>query len=241
MELDEYRRMAEVEDSHWWYRSTRALLQDLLRDRLPPGGRFLDLGAGTGATGAWLADHGQLVAADFDLLALTLHRERHPASKVVRCDGRSLPFIEASFDAVTCVTMLYHRSIESPAAVVAEMARVVRPGGTVCLWEPGVRRLWRAHDRETHTGRRFSRRELAELLTANGLAIERSTGAYSFLVPPAAVKALLERGESSSDLDRNASGVGGVLPAAASAERRLLHRVNLPTGLSVVAVGTRPA
>lgn len=240
MELAEYRRMAEVEDTHWWYRSTRTLLRDLLSDGLTPGGRFLDLGAGTGATGAWLADHGRVVAADFETVALTMHRERHPASDVVACDAVELPFADGSFDAVLCVTVLCHRSIERPSAVVAEMSRVVRPGGLLCLWEPGVRRLRRAHDRVTHTGRRFSRRDLADLLTGNGLRVERATGAYSFLVPPAVMKMMIERDETSSDLDRHSGGLGGALAAAATIERRVLRRVNLPAGLSVVAVGRRP-
>jgi SAM-dependent methyltransferase len=240
MELDEYRRMAEFEDSHWWYRSTRALLQQLLRDRMQAGGRFLDLGAGTGATGAWMADHGTLVAADFEQVALRLNRERHPGAHVVACDVRALPFADRSFDVVLCVTVLCHRSIPSPSAAVAEMARVVRPRGLVCLWEPGVRGLRRAHDRVTHTGRRFSRSELRGLLAAAGLQLERATGAYSFLVPAAAGKMLLERGETSSDLDRAPSGLAGILPAAAAAERRLLRRIDLPAGLSVVAVARRP-
>jgi SAM-dependent methyltransferase len=237
MELAEYRRMADVEDSHWWYGSVRLLLQDLLDGRLPHDGRFLDLGCGTGATGAWLAAEGRLVAADFEPVALALHRERHPASEVVACDARVLPFADASFDAVLCVTMLCHRSIESPVEVVGEIARVLRPGGVVCLWEPGVRRLWRAHDRVTHTARRFSRRDLADLLTANGLRVERSTGAYSFLVPPAAAKSVIERGRTSSDLDRNGGGLGGTLAAMAAVERRVLRHADLPAGLSVVAIG----
>ncbi|MET0663803.1 MAG: class I SAM-dependent methyltransferase [Ilumatobacteraceae bacterium] len=236
MELAEYRRMAEVEDTHWWYGSTRALLQQLLADELRPGGTFLDLGAGTGATGAWLAAHGRVVAADFEPLALTLHRERHQASEVVACDAVALPFADDSFDAVLCVTVLCHRSIESPAAAVAEMARVVRPGGVVCLMEPGGRRLRRAHDRVTHTGRRFSRGDLAGLVTESGMRVERSTGAYSFLVPPAVVKMLLERRDTSSDLDANQGGLGGVLPAAARLERSVLRRIPLPAGLSVIAV-----
>ncbi|MET0910037.1 MAG: class I SAM-dependent methyltransferase [Ilumatobacteraceae bacterium] len=239
MELAEYRRMAEVEDTHWWYRSTRQLLQQLLGPQLRDGGRFLDLGAGTGATGAWLADHGRLVAADFEPLALTLNREHHPSADVVACDARRLPFADASFDAVLCVTVLCHRSIESPVDAVGEMVRVLRPGGLLCLWEPGVRRLRRAHDRVTHTGRRFSRRDLADLLVANGVDVIRSTGAYSFLVPPAAAKMVVERGRTSSDLDRNGGGLGGVLSAVAGAERRLIGRVDLPVGLSVVAVGRR--
>jgi len=241
VELDEYRRMADVEDSHWWYRSTRALLQQLLADLLPVGARCLDLGAGTGATGAWLADRAELVAADFEPVALELHRERHPTAAVVACDARAIPFADATFDAVLCVTVLCHRSIESPAAAVGEMVRVLRPGGVICLWEPGVRRLRRAHDRVTHTGRRFSRRDLTSLLVSNGLRVERSTGAYSFLVPPAALKTVVERGEVSSDLERNGNGLRGVLPAVASAERALLQRISLPFGLSVVAIGSRPA
>ncbi len=147
-----------------------------------------------------------------------------------------MPLAADAFDAVVCVTVLCHRSIVEPAAVVRELARVVRPGGVLCLWEPGVKRLHRAHDRVTHTGRRFSRRELAGFVTAAGLTLERSTGAYSFLVPAAAAKSLVERGEVASDLDRHAGGLRGVLGGLASAERRLLRRVDLPFGLSSAVV-----
>jgi ubiquinone/menaquinone biosynthesis C-methylase UbiE len=239
MEADEYRRMADVEDRHWWYRSTRALLRQVLTDRLVPGGRFLDDGGGTGATGAWLSEHGDLVVADVEPVALELFRERHDSLGAVAADVNRLPFADASFDAVLCVTVLCHRSIPSPVRAVGELVRVVRPGGVVCLWEPGVRRLHRAHDRVTHTARRFSRRELADLLTANGAPLEVSTGAYSFLVPAAAAKSVVEREETASDLDRHHGGLGGVLPAVAAAERRLLRHVALPFGLSVMAVGRR--
>ena len=158
---------------------------------------------------------------------------------VVAADASALPFADCSFDAVLCVTVLYHQAIVSPRVAVAEMARVVRPGGIVCLLEPGVRRLRRAHDRVTHAGRRFSVRDVAGLLATSGLDVERATGAYSFLVPPAALKMVLERGETASDLDENGTGLRGVLPGLASAERRLLRRASLPFGLSVVAIGRR--
>ena len=239
MELAEYRRMAEVEDVHWWYRSTRALLQQLLADSTGSGGRFLDVGCGTGATGGWLADRGDLVAVDFEREALTLFGERHDSIGLVAADAGRLPLATGAFDAVVCVTVLCHRSIADPAAVVRELARVVRPGGVLCLWEPGVKRLDRAHDRVTHTGRRFSRRELAGYVTGAGLTLERSTGAYSFLVPAAAAKTLVERGEVESDLDHHAGGLRGVLGGLASAERKVLRRVDLPFGLTVVAVGRK--
>ena len=107
------------------------------------------------------------------------------------------------------------------------------------LLEPGVRRLRRGHDRVTHTARRFSRRDLSRMLAEAGAEVVRCTGAYTFLVPPAAVLAVLERGRSTSDVGRNESGLGGAMPALAELERALLRRVDLPTGLSAIAVGRK--
>jgi hypothetical protein len=131
--------------------------------------------------------------------------------------------------------------IVDPARTVREMARVTKPGGAVALMEPGVRRLRRGHDRVTHTARRFSRSDLAGLLRGAGLDVVRATGAYAFLVPPAAVLAMLERGRATSDVGRNESGLGGVLPALARGERALLRRADLPTGLSVIAIAVKTA
>jgi SAM-dependent methyltransferase len=237
MELDEYRRMAEVEEVHWWYRATRSLLTEVLSPYLEAGDRVLDAGGGTGATGSWLSEHGRLVVADMELVGLRLNRERHRADGFVAADLGRLPFATGSFAAVLCVTVLYHRAVASPGAVVAELARVTRPGGVVCLMEPGVRRLRRAHDRMTHAGRRFALSDLRALLTTNGLGVERATGAFSFLVPPAAAKAVIERGRVTSDLDEHDGGLGGLLGRMATLERALLRHVSLPAGLSVLAVG----
>jgi ubiquinone/menaquinone biosynthesis C-methylase UbiE len=238
VERDEYERMAATEQGHWWYVATRTLLAEQLAPFLPTGGRYLDAGGGTGATGAWLAAHGRLVATDLEPMALKLYGEGHPAvSDLAVADVAQLPFATGAFDLALAVTVLYHAAVASPAAAVGELARVVRPGGVVAVLEPGVRRLRRAHDRQTHAGRRFSRADLRRLLVDNGLDVVRATGAYTFLVPPAAVLALADRQDSSSDLDRDQGGLGGLLPVAARAERAVLRRAAVPFGLSVLAIG----
>jgi hypothetical protein len=77
-------------------------------------------------------------------------------------------------------------------------------------------------------------------LRESGLDVVRATGAYSFLVPPAVVLALVERGKATSDVGRNESGLGGAFSVLAKLERRLLRRTDLPAGLSVIAIGRKP-
>jgi hypothetical protein len=77
-------------------------------------------------------------------------------------------------------------------------------------------------------------------VTGAGLELVRSTGAYTFLVPPAAALAALGRGKSSSDIDQHEDGLGGVLGGLARLERAALRHVDVPFGLSVLAVGRKP-
>jgi SAM-dependent methyltransferase len=242
MDADEYRRMAAAGRRHWWYRSTRALLEQLLADHAvaSPDALFLDAAGGTGATGGWLTARAPTVLADYEPLALSAGRDEFPAYLPVRADLNALPFAADAFSVVLCVTALCHRMNPDPARIVRDFARITRPGGVVCLMEPGVRRLHRGHDEVTHTARRFSVGDLREMATGAGLDVLRATGAYSFLVPPAAVLGLVERGAPKSDVGRNESGLGGVFGALARAERRLLRRRDLPTGLSAIVVARRP-
>jgi SAM-dependent methyltransferase len=242
MEIDEYRRMAAAERSHWWYAATRALLETVLAPHLGGEPRILDAGCGTGAAGGFLTRHGTVVGADVEPLALAFYREARPGAPVVTADLARLPLRTGSFDAALCVTVLYHRRVSDPAAVVRELARVLRPGGVLCLLEPAVPRLRRAHDRVTHTARRFAREDLRSLLVGAALTPLRVTGAYGFLLPPAYVKASLERGSAGSDLEPTPPLVAALLSRIAAVERRWLVRHDLPIGLSwlALAVKNRP-
>ena len=104
---------------------------------LPPGGRLLDLAAGTGdiALEALRQDPAALVtAADFSLGMMRVGRGRPGGDRVAWCaaDAFSLPFDAATFDAVTSGYLL--RNVADRVAAFREQARVVRPGGrVVCL------------------------------------------------------------------------------------------------------------
>lgn len=235
--------MATAGARHWWYAATRELLEQTMAPHLPtvtPHTLYLDAAGGSGATGSWMTERATTVVADVDLQSVKFAADHHHGYRAEIADLNRLPHPDHSFDAVLCVTALCHRMNADPVATVAELARVTRPGGVVCLMEPGVRRLRRGHDRVTHTARRFSRHDLAHMLSAAGLDVIRATGAYTFLVPPAAVLAVIERGRVASDVGRNETGLGGVFGGVAKLERAFLRRRNLFTGLSVLALASKP-
>ena len=101
------------------------------RAGLAQAARVLDVGCGSGAVTADLDEQatGRVVAVDIDASMARRTRRTAPGTQVLQADGRRLPFPDGSFDAAVCNLVLLWTP--EPAALVAELARVVRPGGTV--------------------------------------------------------------------------------------------------------------
>jgi demethylmenaquinone methyltransferase/2-methoxy-6-polyprenyl-1,4-benzoquinol methylase len=86
-----------------------------------------------------------VVGIDQSAEMLATARERTRGLPVTLVEGRaeSLPFADAEFDALTFTYLL--RYVDDPAATLRELARVVKPGGTIAMLEFGLPRgVWRA-------------------------------------------------------------------------------------------------
>ena len=110
-----------------------------LVSRLPAdGGHVLDVATGTGLVAAELLRSGFVVTGvDQSAEMLARARQRFGAHvELVESSAETLPFADASFDHLTVTYLL--RYVDDPAATLAELARVVRPGGVVASLEFGV-------------------------------------------------------------------------------------------------------
>lgn len=109
------------------------------------GMRVLDFGAGTGWTSRMLTQLGcQVIVCDVSATALDVARERfvrqpvagaQPEPEFLVFDGQRLDLPDGSVDRIVCIDAFHH--VPNPAHVLAEMGRVLAPGGVAGFQEPG--------------------------------------------------------------------------------------------------------
>lgn len=149
---DRYARLLSFgQDPRW---------RSFLVSRIPVDAtRVLDVASGTAAVAIELARRApsrEVIGVDQSTEMLAAGRARiseaRLSERIDLREGRaeSLPFADAEFDALTFTYLL--RYVDDPAATMRELARVVRPGGTIAMLEFGVptgiwRLLWELHMR----------------------------------------------------------------------------------------------
>ena len=140
-------RLLSLGQDAYWRRATTSALD------IKPGQRILDLAAGTGTSSAPLVQSGaQVVAVDRSPGMVRIGQQRQPSVSFAVGDGAALPFEDQTFDAVTVSFGL--RNMPDPQNVLAELARVTKPGGRLVIcefstprasWLHALYRIWLLH------------------------------------------------------------------------------------------------
>ncbi len=123
-------------------------------------GCVLDVGAGQSPWRAWLPATTSYKGIDVGYAnEFGMDSDR---SDIVYYDGRVMPFGDSTFDNVLCIEVLEHS--EDPQLLITEIARVIRPRGTLLLTVP-----WSARQHHLpHDYHRFTRERLYALFIQNG-------------------------------------------------------------------------
>ena len=155
-----------------------------------PAERILEVGVGCGYVLSKLRrerKNSHCVGLDYDPAAIELSRrvggEADVTLALVRGDGTSLPFANASFDFVYSVGVIEHFDVPAADGFLGEHLRVVRPGGIVAISVPNKWNLfhtflkWKLGPKYPYYPERsYSPLELANLLRRHGLTIEGRDG-----------------------------------------------------------------
>lgn len=230
METAEVRKIAALEDTHWWFKERRALLDREIRRMARPG-LALDIGAAGGGNTRVMQSRGwRAMATDYSDAAVAIARAR--GLSTFRADARALPVGSESCDLVVAFDVLEH--IKEDHLVAAEIARVLRPGGVALVAVPCDMALWSAHDEAVGHVRRYNRATLAEVVRRADLQIE-AMWSWNVLLRP--IVALRRHFATGSDLDSVPMLVNRALAAIVATERRLPVK-SLP-GVSLVLRATK--
>jgi 2-polyprenyl-3-methyl-5-hydroxy-6-metoxy-1,4-benzoquinol methylase len=239
MQTEEYERMYRLEDSYWWFIGRHSLVTGFLQLAYPDRRdlTILDIGCGTGAMSAKLAEHGNVVSADFSQLALTFSRKRN-LNRLCASDAIHLPFRSESFDVVVAMDILEH--VEDDHAAIMEIQRVLKSGGRVISTVPAYRSLWSAHDVALMHHRRYTAAELRRLFESAALKIEKLTYAMTLLFPIVwLVRRLTRKSAPKSSLMPVPGIANRILVGILNAENALLKRARMPFGVSVFCMARK--
>ena len=237
---------AQAEATHFWFHGFRGYVAPAIR-RIAAGRRNLDIidcGCGTGYNlQHLLAPYGRTFGFDFNPDAM--RRARSARRPLVRADIQRIPFTSNTFDLATSFDVV--QSVPDDRAAVSEMARVLKPGGSVVLNVTALDLLRGDHSDVWGELRRYTRERAVALVQSAGLEPSRISYLFGSLVPlmlavrqAQAMRRSYRAPTGDEDLTVPSAPVNAALTALVRAEVAVASRVTMPFGSSLLIVGRKP-
>ncbi|MBD2713632.1 class I SAM-dependent methyltransferase [Microvirga sp. STR05] len=235
----------QLEEQHWWFQARRDIVFDQIKHlNLPKDARILEIGCSGGPLQQRLRDTGyhEVSGIDISETAIALAQQRGIPNVAVM-DGIKLEFADSSFDLVVASDVLEH--IQNEEQALNEWQRVLKPNGQLLVYVPAHPSLWSRHDVANHHFRRYTAASLSQALRKAGYQLTRSSYWNFWLFFPTWLLRRWQRPSASPDMSGDLIRLPAVLNQSlfrlVQAENRWLRRFNLPTGVSVFALASKPA
>lgn len=223
---------------YWWYVARSDLLEVALRQYVRGADLTLDLGSADGPSAQWFREaSARTVCLDIDPRGLD--------QAGVCGSALALPFPDATFDAVAAFDVIEH--CEPEAEALAEVRRVLRPGGTFVMSVPSYSWAWSDFDVANGHHRRYTTARAVTAVERAGFHVERATYGFATVFPLFALERLARkvvgrRAHGPVDIvqvPQVPSVVNAALTRLCRLDRSVLGRRDLPFGSSVFLAATR--
>ena len=182
MELSEYKKMYDIEDSHWWFNAKRQYINIVLKKffKNKSGLKILDVGCGTGAVIEYLRlKNQQAIGVDASDIAIDYCRQKN--LPVEKSEAHKTKFSGETFDVVLALDLLEH--LENPEEAIKEMKRILKQGGLLIATVPAHQFLWSYHDVSLYHKKRYNKESLASLFKGE-FFIELISWIHALILPP---------------------------------------------------------
>lgn len=233
-----------AEETHFWFRAFSWFLGPVI-DAISGGRRDLrivDCGCGTGRNADLLSPYGRLVGFDLSETGTRMTRARGLA--VVRADAAQAPFLSGSFDLATSFDVMQCFAADQTA--VREMARMLRPGGSVVMTMAALEVLRGDHSELWQEVRRYTPSSARALVEQAGLRVERISFLYGSLFPIVLTVRVAQRilrrlrgPRPGSDIGVPSPPINAALTAILRLEAGVSRLVPAPVGSSLLVVARK--
>lgn len=223
---------------YWWYLARTDLLHAALSTFAQGHSTVLDIGSADGPSAGWLQDGTRRLASlDIDPRGLGFNG--------VCGSALSLPFADGAFDMVSAFDVIEHCDPE--AGALAEVNRVLAPGGRFLLAVPAYQWAWTDFDVANGHHRRYTKQRAVAAVERAGFTVDRATYAFAsvfpgFVAERVARKLRARKHTSPADVvevPQVPRALHHALMAATRVDQAMLRRVDLPFGSSVFIAATR--
>lgn len=234
-----------AEATHFWFRGFRRIVGPVVARAAGgrPGLRLIDCGCGTGANLALLSPHGRTYG--FELTAWgSEHAKATQHLPIVRADITRVPLEGDTFDIVTAFDVL--QIVPDDRAAAAELARVLKPGGTLILTVAAFAFLRADHGEVWKEARRYTPSTVRALVESAGLRVERVSFMFAFVFPLLLAARLSQRllrplreAKADRDIAVPSAPVNGVLTWLMHREAEVARHVPMPIGSSLLVIARK--
>ena len=242
-------RTFHAEQRHFWFRGFRRFVTPLIEEAIAKRtrSRLLDAGCGTGANLEFLRQYGVPFGLELLPRGIQLAKARG-LPRLMQGSVTHLPFVDASFDVVLSLDVLYCLESHAERSAISEMVRILRPGGSAVINVAALDMLKGDHSALGGEVRRYTKPELRSKLEAAGFQIKRLTYTNASLFPiTAAVRALQRlRGvkneaENQGDFYVPPAPINTLFSGVLAAEAKLVASgINMPVGSSLLCLAKKP-
>lgn len=244
MREDFEKQYHDVESKHWWFKSRRNYILDLLKGQ-PRNSKVLDIGCSSGILLNELKETGfdlsNLYGIDISPAAIE-NCKANGVSNAFLMDAQDITLSE-KFDVIIASDCLEH--LENDKKALNNWYELLNEGGLLLVFVPAFMSLWSNHDEVNMHQRRYTLGELESKLGALNVRILKSSYWNFFLFLPVFVYRWLAKflpsGQKSEtgDLTEPPAVVNSALTALLNSENKMLKFINFPVGVSAFCIAKK--
>lgn len=243
MEINFEKKYHDVETNHWWFKSRRSYLKDLIKNA-PKNSKILDIGCSSGVFLKDLETLGfnpnNLFGIDISAVAISNSKQIGLKNTFVM-DAQEI-ILNEKFDLIIASDCLEH--LQDDEKALKNWNSLLNNNGMMYVFVPAFKSLWSYHDVINQHFRRYTKLELKTKLENQGLQIQKASYWNFFLFIPIYLfrqisSTLKNKNKDTSDIAMSTNFINKLLTNLIEFENKLLRKINFPFGVSTFCIAKK--